>query len=71
MSLTKVQYSMVASPVANMQNKGGTNVLSAATGPTVNGNVYKTKLLPGLYKLRAWSDLNQLTVKSVSLALWD
>lgn len=49
---------------------GVPNAVSILAGPVMSGNVYKAKLLPGTYKLRAWSIYNNMTIKTASLALW-
>ena len=49
---------------------GVTNAVSVLAGPLALGNVFKTKLNPGTYKLRAWSLVNTMTIKRISLGLW-
>ncbi|MFM2086310.1 MAG: hypothetical protein RLZZ237_1179 [Pseudomonadota bacterium] len=49
---------------------GVQNAVSVLAGPVASSNVYKAKLNPGTYKLRAWSLVNTMTIKRISLALW-
>lgn len=49
---------------------GVTNAVCVLAGPVMSGNVYKAKLVPGTYKLRAWSIVNNMTIKNASLMLW-
>lgn len=49
---------------------GVTNAVCVLAGPVMSGNVYKAKLMPGTYKLRAWSLVANMTIKNVSLMLW-
>ena len=49
---------------------GGENVKATLIFPSRAGNAYKAKLAAGTYKLRAASVLNQMTLKSVALAIW-
>lgn len=49
---------------------GGTNVIGRFNFPLQASNVYMPKLDPGVYKLMARSELNQLTLKHCSLKVW-
>lgn len=49
---------------------GGTNVICGLNSPVMSGHVYKVKLPAGIYKLRARSELNSLTIKNVAVSIW-
>lgn len=49
---------------------GGTNVVGRFNAPIQASNVYMPKLDPGVYKLMARSELNQITIKHCTLRMW-
>ena len=72
LSITDMSNNIVATVNFSVTpGSGGTNVVASGfTYPTVAGNGYKPKLAAGTYKFRAYSALNALTIKTISIATW-
>ncbi len=69
-TMANVEVARIDFPVT--PGGGGVNVTSSGfTFPLSAGNPYKPKLAAGVYKIRAYSDSNALTVKTISVAVWD